>query len=263
MSASLLFLGTGAGCGVPAFFCDCVACREASMDPRSRRSCCGLLIQNEMNVLIDTPPDLRSQLVREKINKIDQVVFTHWHYDHIGGLGELEFYQRLKNQNPIPCSLSEETADFINNSFGFMTDCLEFQTLSPMDQFKIDGFTYTALPAQHTPGTYGYLIESRNGKRTAYFPDTGPLLPAVKDRLQNVDNLILDATFWGRNWTPEVHNSLQSAVETALQLSAKKTFFTHLSMHYDQPVTNLELETYLEEFGSHLHLAYDGLRLNL
>ena len=102
MDPKLIFLGTGAGCGVPSFFCDCKACQEAQSEPRYRRTRCSVAIQGEMTTLIDTPAELRMQLIREGIDQIDQLLMTHWHYDHSSGLGDLEFYVRLKRGEAIP-----------------------------------------------------------------------------------------------------------------------------------------------------------------
>ena len=81
---ALTFLGTGAGCGVPAFFCECPACEEARRDPRARRGDCGVLVRNERTLLLDTPPDLRHQLEREGVRAVDRVLWTHAHFDHLG-----------------------------------------------------------------------------------------------------------------------------------------------------------------------------------
>lgn len=263
MKPSLLFLGTGAGCGVPSFYCDCKACREAKADPLFQRTCCGLVIQGHQNTLIDTPPDLRCQLVREKIDHIDHLLLTHEHYDHTGGMGELEFLVRLKTKQPLPAYMSQETAKWISKAYEFMEDCLDIHPLDTFDRIEMDGLTYTALPAQHAPGTFGFLIQSNSGKKVGYFPDTGPLSIALECYLKDIDILIIDATFWGSNWTPEVHQSVESAVQTGLHLGARQVYLTHLSMHYDQPITCLELEAYLHTHGDQFHLAYDGLRLDI
>ncbi|MBO4352374.1 MAG: MBL fold metallo-hydrolase, partial [Eggerthellaceae bacterium] len=96
------FMGTGAGCGVPAFFCDCPACEEARRNPRAQRGDCGVMITGEQRTLIDTPPDIRHYFNREGVRFIDNLIYTHWHYDHVGGLGELEYMVQLLTKQPIP-----------------------------------------------------------------------------------------------------------------------------------------------------------------
>lgn len=259
----LLFLGTGAGCGVPSFFCNCVACQEAMAEPRYRRTRCGLMIRGEQNVLVDTPPELRTQLLREGINHVDHLLLTHGHYDHSGGLGDMEFYLRVGRGESIPAYMSAETRAYLVPTFGFIEECFYLQNLPLGYQVEIDGIIYTALEVTHAPGTFGLLLETAAGRRTAYIPDTGPLPPATAELLHGVDRLILGATFWGRNWMPEDHLSVTEAVDIALKLDAQETYLTHVSMHHDVPVTNRELEAFLRQQDPRLHLAYDGLELEL
>ena len=96
------FLGTSSGCGVPAFFCECPSCQEARENPELARTCCSALVAGQANMLIDTPPDLRMQLVRERIDHIDAVTYTHSHFDHFASLGELEYVVRLHTKRRIP-----------------------------------------------------------------------------------------------------------------------------------------------------------------
>ena len=231
--------------------------------PAYRRSCCGVLVQGATNTLIDATPDLRAQLVREGIDRIDSLFLTHGHYDHLAGLGELEFYVRLKTGEELPAWMSSETSADVRLAYGFMEDCLSIRQIEAFDSVAVDGLCYTALPARHANGTFGYLIENSSDKRVAYFPDTGPLPKETAWRLQGIDVLVLDATFWAENWTPDSHNTVESAVEASLGLGVKQVYLTHLSMHYATPVTSRELKDYLHQQGENLDLAYDGLRIEL
>jgi phosphoribosyl 1,2-cyclic phosphate phosphodiesterase len=263
MSHTLIFLGTGAGCGVPSFFCDCVACQEARLELRFQRTRCSVVIQGEATVLIDSPAELRTQLLCAGIQQVDNFFMTHWHYDHSGGLGDLEFFVRVKRGAAIPAYMTVETKEWLDTAFWFLQDCLDIHTLGAGDQLEEDGLLYTALETAHVPGTVGWLMETAAGKRTAYIPDTGPLPASTAEIVHGIDTLILGATFWGRNWMPEDHLSVEEAVKIGLQLQVKQLYLTHLSMHYDKPITNRELEAYLHEHGEHIHVAYDGLRIEL
>ncbi|MCC6958141.1 MAG: MBL fold metallo-hydrolase [Anaerolineales bacterium] len=263
MEPRLIFLGTGAGCGVPSYFCDCAACEEAIAQPQFRRTRCAAAILGESVTLIDSPAELRTQLIQEGINRIDRFLMTHWHYDHAGGLGDLEFYVRVKRGETIPAYMSSETQEWLGSAFWFLQDCLDIYLIAPGYQVEADGVSYTALEVAHVPGTVGWLMETASGKRTAYITDTGPLPAATCEQVQGIDTLILGATFWGRNWMPDTHLSVSEAVQIALDLKVEQAYFTHLSMHHDTPVTNQELETYLKTHGNHLHLAYDGLQIEL
>lgn len=258
----LVFLGTGAGCGVPSFYCGCKACKEAQSEPRYSRTRCALLVRGEKDTLIDAPPDLRWQLLNSGAQKIDHFILTHSHYDHTGGLGELEFYVRVNRNEAIPAYMTAESQAWLHTAFGFMEDCLSLQHVAFGEHFEMDGVRYTALQVTHTPGTLGLLMETAD-RRTAYIPDTGPLPEVTINRLKGIDTLILGATFWGRNWMPEDHLCVDEALEIGKQLQVGQLYLTHLSMHHDAPVTSQELETYVRTFGEHIHVAYDGLEITV
>lgn len=261
-SHQFTFLGTGSGCGVPAFFCTCAACEEARREPRARRGCCGVLLEGEKRLLIDTPPDLRHQFLREGIESIDKLVYTHAHYDHLSGLGELEYLIRLVHKKQLSTSASAEALAGILQEFGYMEDCLDFEELEPFAEFDYDGLHYSALPVRHAPGTFGYLVESPQ-KRLFYASDTGHLPEETAERVKGVDYLILDSTFWKKNWSPEVHNSIQETIEEGLALGAHNIYLTHLAMHYDEPITLRELEDYLAHYEGRVIVALDGMKLSL
>lgn len=256
------FLGTGAGCGVPAFFCQCPACEEARKTPRAQRGDCGVLIEGTKRLLIDTPPDLRHQLNREHIPFVDAVLYTHAHFDHVGGLGELEYMVRLVTKEKLPIYASAEAIAGIRREFGYLEDCLSFTEVTPFEPFTYDDLRITAIPVVHAPGTFGFLIESAH-TRLFYACDTGKLPEKTIAMLQGIDILALDATYWKENWTPHSHHSIQEAIETSAAIQATKTYLTHLSMHYSEPITLVQLEAYLEQYEGRIEPALDGLNFSL
>lgn len=251
-------MGTGAGCGVPAFFCDCPACEEARRDPRARRGDCGVMVTGETRTLIDTPPDIRQYFLRENVSYIDDLVFTHWHYDHVGGLGELEYMVQLKTRAPLATYASPYTLESIGREFEYMMYCLATSPVEPFGQFTIDDVLYTALPVKHAPGTYGFLIETAD-TRVFYASDTGALPPETREIIRGVDYLAMDATYWKHNGYPESHHSVQECIEEGLELEAGKIFLTHMCMHYAEPITLAELEDYLKQYDGRVEPAADGL----
>jgi phosphoribosyl 1,2-cyclic phosphate phosphodiesterase len=254
-----VFLGTGAGCGVPAFYCGCKACQEALNNSHFRRTRCAIVLTGEENLLIDAPPELSTQLSREDVKKIDYFALTHSHYDHIGGLGDLEFYVRLHRNKALPAVMSHETWMQLQTIFGSVAECLDVKLIEPSQVATFGEVHITALEAAHSSGTLGFLIE-HNGTCIAYMPDTGSLPAKTWERLHGIDYLILDATFWGRNWYPGQHLSFDEAIAIGRELEVQSLYLTHLSMHYDTPVTNQELEEALKPYQKQVHLAYDGLR---
>lgn len=256
------FMGTGASSGVPAFFCDCPACEEARRDPRARRGECGVMVTGQTRTLIDTPPDIRLCFNREGVRYIDDLIYTHWHYDHVGGLGELEYMVQLLTRKPVPTYASPYTLQSIGREFEYMMYCLDTTPVEPFEQLVIDGVGYTALPVQHAPGTYGYLIET-DQTRLFYASDTGKLPPETAERVRGVDILAMDATLWKQNTYPKSHHSVQECIEEGLSLDAGKIYLTHLAMHYAEPVTLAELEDYLRQYEGRVAVASDGLSFSV
>ena len=267
--SSFTFMGTAAGCGVPSFFCECPACEEARADPRLVRGDCGVMIRTTAEdgtihtTMIDTPPDARHQLLREGVKRVDEILFTHCHFDHSGGLGEYEYLVALKRGGtPLPVYGSAQALEGIFQEFHYMDYCLEPHVIEPYGSVTLAGVTYTALPVLHAPGTYGYLIETEQ-TRLFYASDTGPLPDKTAEIVEGVDILAMDATFWMRNWNPQDHHSIQECIEEGLALDAKKIYLTHMCMHYDEPITYAELTEYLKRYDGRVVAALDGLSFPL
>jgi len=260
---TLTFLGTGASCGVPSFYCGCIACEEALSNPKAARTCACLLISGKENTLIDASPDLRLQLTSAGARDIARVLITHEHFDHVGGIPQLEFYVRLKTFSLLPLFAGPKAAAAIEQQFDFMMDTLELNCIDEeMQTLSFDGVNYTPLPAKHTEGTLGFLIETA-ATRLAYFPDTSPLDPSVIERLNDLDYLIIDATFNGNNWMAHSHLSIDEAVDLSQKIKPRVTYLTHLAMHYDTPITSAQLEEKLQPYQGSIKLPYDGLTIAL
>lgn len=259
----LVFLGTGAACGNPVFYCGCPACLEAQANPAEAKTCSSVAVLGSQTTLIDAAPELRLQLCREGISGIDRVLFTHEHFDHTGGFAQLEFAQRLTRSEPLPIYASARCLSWLEVHFDWMWDVVTPHIVEPFEQLEFDGVRYTALPAAHCPGAYGYLIE-HNGVRLAYFPDTGPLGQKSLEHLQGVDVLIHDSTFIGRNWNPETHTTVEGLLELGRTLHAKTVYFTHCSLHFSEPHTATTLRAQLETASTNemqAILPHDGTRL--
>jgi phosphoribosyl 1,2-cyclic phosphate phosphodiesterase len=214
-------------------------------------------------------------------------LFTHEHFDHIGGLPQLEFYVRLKSKTPVPVYGGAQTITAIKQQYAFMLETPDIHTTEPFKTLALDGVRYTASPAAHNEGCFGYLIEKRQrdgmrqgdgslvssdretspvfspvSTRMAYFPDTGPLPPQTLECLYDLDTLIIDSTFSGANWMPKKHHSIDEAIALAEQLRPKQTYLAHLAMHFDEPITLQELTDRLSVNNRVISVAYDGLRIS-
>jgi len=262
MSNSFKILGSGAGPGAPSFFCDCVGCQTAHREPALARTRSGAFITTENHsLLVDMPPDLRAQLIREKISLIDEIFLTHWHFDHFGGLGELEYYVKLQRRTPLPLYLPPSAIERFRLAF---PDWLDIFAIVPWEfnqAYRFDSLTITPLAANHSVETAGFLVET-DSKRLAYFPDTAGLPEATARLVEGVDWFICDATFFGINWFPHSHMSVDEAVDLGRRINARQTVLTHLSIHYSQPMSKQDLED-ITIRNPHVLVASDGMSFTL
>lgn len=261
MTVEFKLLGTSAGLGIPSFYCDCEACREAYADPSLARTRSGALLDTGAErVLIDASPDLRTQLTREKITSVDYLFISHWHYDHFGGIGDLEYYVRLARKEPIKLFLPTSAVAEFQEAFPFLVDVFEVGSWEFEQTLQFQGAKLTVLPANHSIETGGVFIEA--GKSLAYFTDTAGLPELTAQKIEGVDFFICDATFNGDNWYPESHMNLEQAIQLGQQVKAKQTVLTHLAVHYSVPITAARIEQMLETYPN-VTLSYDGMVFRL
>ncbi len=255
-------LGTGAGTGVPSFFCECSGCAEARKNPAYARTRTGAFLDTEQGrVLIDASPDIRSQLVRESIFGIDTIFLTHWHADHYSGLGEFEYYVKLLTKKPVQLYLPVSAVNDFLSTFPDLTEVFKLIPWEYQQRYSFGNVCLTPLRANHGIETAGFLVESGQS-RLAYFPDTAGLPSATAKQLAGIDYLICDATFYGENLYPHSHMTVEQAIELGRQINARHTILTHLSVHYSQPITTVEIEKELLQY-SNVAAARDGMSIEL
>ncbi len=258
ISGRLVFLGTGTSVGVPAIGCDCPVC--TSSDPKNNRTRCGLAIGlPQGNLLIDTPPDLRQQLLREKLGIVHAVAYTHEHADHIFGLDDLRLMQfYLGGAVPLYCEPVVEAR--IRKSFDYAFQpperlhtgaipALTFKTIG-LDPFEVLGAT--VLPVRLHHGPFVPVLGFRIGN-VAYCTDVNAIPEASMQRLEGLDVLILDCL---RREPHATHFSLDETLAVWRELRPKRMLLTHLSHNFDHEATNGELPSGVE-------LAFDGMEVEL
>jgi len=254
----MILLGTGTSVGVPMVGCGCAVCR--SDNPKNKRTrCSAVLGLPGGNLLIDTTPDVREQLLREQIGIVHAVLYTHEHADHVFGLDDLRMMQFYLG-GPVPLYCEPRVEDRIRKSFdyAFISDSQTHPGAVPQLTFKRIGLQpFEILGARVVP------LRMKHGRRfevlgfrfgnVAYCTDTNSIPPKSMELLTGLDVLILDAL---RPRGHATHFSLEEAVELAKQLAPKRTYFTHMSHELEHEATNAALPTNME-------LAYDGLRIEL
>lgn len=258
IGGQLVFLGTGTSHGVPVIGCGCETC--TSETPRNHRTRCAVAIGlPEGNLLIDAPPELRLQLLRERIGLIHAVAFTHAHADHLFGLDDLRIFPRyLGCELPVYCRGHVE--ERIRRSFDYAFDPkvqaypaggiprLTFQSIDSAP-FRVLGAQIIPVPLEH--GCYECL-GFRVGN-VAYCTDVKTIPAGSEELLADLDVLILDCL---RDEEHVSHMNFEEAMAAIAALRPKRTFLTHLCHRLEHEATTRRLPPGVE-------LAYDGLRIFL
>lgn len=258
IAGQLVFLGTGTSVGVPAIGCGCDVCR--SDNPKNARTRTSVMLGlPEGNLLIDTSPDLRSQLLREDLGIVHAVLYTHEHADHLFGLDDLRLMPFYLG-HPVPLFCESNVEQRIRRSFDYAfpdqepthpgaVPQLEFQTIDT-EPFQVLGAR--AVPLRLLHGPRFQVLGFRFGN-VAYCTDTNEIPPESWPLLEGLDVLILDAL---RPRPHATHFSLEEAVEVARKLRPRQTLFTHIAHELEHEATNAELPAGMD-------LAYDGQRVVL
>ena len=247
----VVILGSGTSHGIPMIGCDCAVC--TSNDPRDRRARPSIWIDyGDCSVLVDTAPELRLQCVAYGIRRVDAVLFTHAHADHVTGLDDLRRFNWLMNA-PILCYGRPDALEVIRRMFLYaFEDDPDYPSHKPdlrllpieSDALELSGHTIVPLPLMHGPlPVLGYRFGS-----IAYCTDCNLIPEESRARLRDLDVLILDAL---RRRPHPTHFNLEQAIETAQAIGARRTFFTHIAHELMHETVNTELPAGME-------LAYDG-----
>ena len=254
----LVFLGTGTSHGVPVIGCGCPVCLDTN--PKNQRGRCSVVLGlPEGNLLIDTPPDLRNGLIRERIGQIHAVLFTHEHADHLFGLDDLRiFADYLGRDLPVYCT--ERVEQRIRQSFDYAFDPatrhfpagglpkLALQRIAS-PPVEILGTRVVPIPLEHGP----YPVLGFRFGNVAYCTDTNGIPESSWPLLEGLDVLILDGL---RHRPHPTHFTLEEAVAVARRLRPRRTLFTHICHDLEHEATNAALPSGME-------LAYDGMVVEL
>ena len=250
----ITFLGTGTSHGVPMIGCDCATCR--SEDPRDKRLRTSIYVQMDdgTGVLVDAGPDLRQQALRHNIRRVDAILFTHGHADHIFGLDETRRFTGI-SRGPLPCYGDEQTLSDIRKTFSYVFDPATPRGggLPELDLRLVDGpirvGAHEVIPIPVLHGTRP-ILGLRFGS-FAYLTDCSSIPEGSWPLLHNLDVVVLDAL---RHSPHPTHFSLSEATEAARRIAAGRTYFTHMCHDLPHAETN-------EALPQGLALAYDGLEL--
>ena len=258
MSRTFTFLGTGTSVGVPMAGCACPVCK--STNPKNHRYRCSAFIETPGgNLLIDTTPELRLQLVREDVRLIHAVAYTHYHVDHLFGLNDLRIFPML-NKTPLPIYCAEDVEEVIRRAFSYAFEPanaelpagwlpkLEFRRIAE-ETFEAVGERVTPIPFLH--GRFN-VLGFRIGN-IAYCTDVSGIPDRSWPLLEGLDVLVLDALRPGK--PHHSHFSIEQAVEVIQKVKPRQAFLTHMSHSIDYDAISPHLPPGIA-------LAYDGLKFD-
>jgi phosphoribosyl 1,2-cyclic phosphate phosphodiesterase len=250
----LTFLGTGSSHGVPVVGCSCDTC--TSPDPRNQRLRASALVEIQGRAfMIDTGPDVRIQSLRAGIQRIDAVLYTHFHADHVHGIDDLKAFN-AKLGGPLPCFGNAETETDLRRRFGYAFAGTPWIGLIPHltyevveEPFELLGVPITPIDMQHGRiRSCGWRIGG-----LAYLTDTNGIPASSMALLQGLDLLVIDGL---RPRPHPTHFSIDEAAAVARELGAVSTLLTH--MNHD-----VEHVRESEKLPPDVGLAYDGLVIDL
>ncbi|MFL5752206.1 MAG: MBL fold metallo-hydrolase [Bacteroidia bacterium] len=249
----ITFLGTGTSQGVPIIGCECEVCM--STDSRDKRLRTSILIEDQGSTfVIDTGPDFRQQMLRENIKKLDAVIFTHEHKDHVAGLDEVRAFNFINNM-VMPVYATERVQEALKREFAYIFADEKYPGIPQVSLHTITGAAFTIDKTRFIPIDvvhHRLPVKAFRINDFTYITDANFISPEEKEKIKGSRVLVVNAL---RRQTHISHFTLQQAIELVQELTPEQAYFIHIShqMGKHEDVAN--------ELPDRIELAYDGLKI--
>lgn len=244
-------LGSGTSQGVPVIGCECSVC--SSIDPKDYRRRCSVFIEHEnTNVVIDTGPDFRAQMLRAKVKKLDAVLFTHEHKDHVAGLDDVRAFNFMEGGKEMDVFATDRVQKALKREFEYIFAEKTYPGIPKVnlrevkeEPFQVKSMEVTPIDVLH----YKLPVKGFRIGQFAYITDANYIAEEEKEKLKGLDVLILNAL---RKEKHISHFNLEEALSLIEELSPKKAYLTHISHLMGKHKDTEEL------LPDHIRVAYDG-----
>jgi len=270
MNKRIVFLGSSGVIQIPSFFCTCQNCKRARENLSQRRTRASLALLGLENTIIDVSPDIAMQLEREKIRTIHNIFITHWHFDHVYSLSELNETSIAGRFAPFNLYIHKDLIGILNDMYFWMKNVLNAIPVEPGDVIDIKDSKVEVVKTCHTENSIGYVFGTDTS--FCYLGDGIEPEKNTFDRIKNCDILISEALMDELLLTPGepkwYHFSVEEAIQFWRKTSIPKCILTHLSCHSwknkricEGFTSNKRKE--IEKNNDELKFAYDGLSIEV
>lgn len=248
----VIFIGSGCWQGIPAPFGDDAISQNVAWNSKDFRFRTSLHIEteNKKNIIVEATPDIRLQSWKFKLKTPDAILISHWHWDHLFGLPDLDWFA---GKNALMVYGNKVTKEWYDNKISHLK--ADFKVFTSYEPFIIDNIKITPIAVDHVKDTDGFLFEDiKTGKKMAYLADLNGIPSRTSEFIKNIDVIITDATYLDSDISDDTtHLQKNDIIPFLKNLKAKEIILAHIGSY--QGMTHRDFESKFPQYT----IAYDGL----